>query len=115
VHFQLLNEEWPDEVQDKVWTMLQRGPLNEVLTLSSSGKWINPIPLSPESGRKDQKSRFLAKPLYPAPNRRLMRRLPYIIEPKCASPGEQMRVQEMINMTYSNHQDPHQSQGMLLA
>ena len=35
VHFQLLNEEWPDEVQDKVWSMLQRGPLNEVLTLSS--------------------------------------------------------------------------------
>lgn len=35
VHFQLLNEEWPDEVQDKVWNMLQRGPLNEVLTLSS--------------------------------------------------------------------------------
>lgn len=35
VHFQLLNEEWPDEVQDKVWSMLQRAPLNEVLTLSS--------------------------------------------------------------------------------
>lgn len=35
VHFQLLADEWPDEVQDKVWEMLQRPPLTEFLKLSS--------------------------------------------------------------------------------
>ena len=30
VHFQLLNDEWPDEVQDKVWRMLQSAPLTLV-------------------------------------------------------------------------------------
>jgi hypothetical protein len=35
IHFQLLIDEWPAEVQDKVWTMLQTPPLTEFLTLSS--------------------------------------------------------------------------------
>lgn len=35
VHFQLLTDEWPDEVQAKVWEMLQRSPLTEFLKLSS--------------------------------------------------------------------------------
>ncbi len=35
VHFQLLTDEWPDEVQDKIWEMLQKPPLTEFLKLSS--------------------------------------------------------------------------------
>jgi hypothetical protein len=35
VHFQLLTDEWPDEIQAKVWEMLQRPPLTEFLKLSS--------------------------------------------------------------------------------
>lgn len=35
VHLELLSEEWPEEIQDKLWTMLRRPPLNEFLTLSS--------------------------------------------------------------------------------
>jgi hypothetical protein len=35
IHFQLLIDEWPDEVQDKVWTMLRGTPVTEFLTLSS--------------------------------------------------------------------------------
>ncbi len=35
VHYQLLTEEWPDEVQDRVLTMLQKPPLTEFLMLSS--------------------------------------------------------------------------------
>ncbi len=35
VHFQLLTDEWPDEVRDKIWTMLRIPPLTEFLTLSS--------------------------------------------------------------------------------
>jgi len=34
VHFQLLTDEWPDEVRDKVWAMLQSMPLSEFLKLS---------------------------------------------------------------------------------
>ncbi len=34
-HFQLLTEEWPDEAQDKLWTMLRRPPLTDFLTLAS--------------------------------------------------------------------------------
>jgi hypothetical protein len=35
VHFQLLTDEWPDEVQDKIWKMLRMPPLTEFLKLSS--------------------------------------------------------------------------------
>jgi hypothetical protein len=35
VYFQLLSDEWPDEVRDKVWTMLQAVPLSDFLKLSS--------------------------------------------------------------------------------
>jgi hypothetical protein len=35
VHFQLLTDEWPEEVQDKIWTMLRTEPLTEFLKLSS--------------------------------------------------------------------------------
>ncbi len=35
LHFQLLTEEWPDEVKDKVWTMLQKPPLTDFLIVSS--------------------------------------------------------------------------------
>jgi hypothetical protein len=35
VHFQLLTEEWPEEAQDKIWTMLRTIPLAEFLKLSS--------------------------------------------------------------------------------
>lgn len=34
-YFQLLTEEWLDEAQDKIWTMLQEPPLTEFLTLKS--------------------------------------------------------------------------------
>jgi hypothetical protein len=34
VHFQLLTDEWPDEVRDKIWPMLQKAPLSEFLKLS---------------------------------------------------------------------------------
>jgi len=34
VHFQLLADEWPDEVRDKIWPMLQKTPLSEFLKLS---------------------------------------------------------------------------------
>lgn len=34
VHFQLLMDEWPDAVRDKIWLMLQRTPLSEFLKLS---------------------------------------------------------------------------------
>jgi hypothetical protein len=33
-HFQLLSDEWPDDVREKVWRMLQHSPLNEFLTVS---------------------------------------------------------------------------------
>jgi hypothetical protein len=35
VHFQLLADEWPDEVRDKVVTMLRSTPLSDFLKLSS--------------------------------------------------------------------------------
>ncbi len=35
IYFQLLVDEWPDEVQDKVWTMLRAAPLTDFLALSS--------------------------------------------------------------------------------
>jgi hypothetical protein len=35
MHFELLVEEWPEEAQDKILTMLRRPPLTEFLTLSS--------------------------------------------------------------------------------
>jgi len=34
VHFQLLTDEWPDEVREKIWKMLQTTPLSEFLKLS---------------------------------------------------------------------------------
>jgi len=34
VHFQLLMEQWPDEVRAKIWPMLQRTPLSDFLKLS---------------------------------------------------------------------------------
>ncbi len=35
MHFQLLTDEWPDKVRDKIWTMLRMPPLTEFLALSS--------------------------------------------------------------------------------
>ncbi len=35
VFFQLLTEEWTQEAQEKIWTMLRKPPLNEFLKLSS--------------------------------------------------------------------------------
>ena len=35
MHFQLLVDEWPDELRDKVWQMLRSAPLNELLQISS--------------------------------------------------------------------------------
>jgi hypothetical protein len=35
LHFQLLIEEWPDEVKDKVWLMLQKPPITDFLIVSS--------------------------------------------------------------------------------
>lgn len=35
VHFQLLTDEWPDEIRDKVVTMLRLTPLSDFLKLSS--------------------------------------------------------------------------------
>jgi len=35
LYFQLLNDEWPDEIQGKILTMLQFSALNEFLGLSS--------------------------------------------------------------------------------
>lgn len=35
IHFQLLTDEWPDEVHDKVLIMLRTTPLTEFLLLSS--------------------------------------------------------------------------------
>ena len=34
VHFQLLADEWPDEVRAKIWPMLQQTPLSDFLKLS---------------------------------------------------------------------------------
>ena len=34
-YFQLLTDEWPEEVRQKVWPILQSAPLNEFLELSS--------------------------------------------------------------------------------
>ena len=33
IHFQLLTDDWPDEVQDKVLAMLRESPLTEFLSL----------------------------------------------------------------------------------
>lgn len=33
--FELLAEEWPQEAQEKIWAMLRKPPLNEILKLSS--------------------------------------------------------------------------------
>jgi len=33
MHFQLLQDEWPDEVRKKIWPMLQRAPLSDFLKL----------------------------------------------------------------------------------
>ena len=35
VFFQLLAEEWPEEAQEKVWTMLRKPPVNEFLKVSN--------------------------------------------------------------------------------
>ncbi|MGH7598300.1 MAG: hypothetical protein ACREOI_18245 [bacterium] len=34
VHFQLLTDEWPDEIRDKIWPMLLKTPLADFLKLS---------------------------------------------------------------------------------
>ena len=34
-HFQLLADEWPEEVQEKIWMLLRTPPLSEFLKLSS--------------------------------------------------------------------------------
>ena len=34
-HFQLLTDEWPDEVRDQVWAMLRKPPLSDFLKISS--------------------------------------------------------------------------------
>ncbi|MGH7492882.1 MAG: DUF2283 domain-containing protein [bacterium] len=35
LHFQLLAEEWPEEIRNKIWTMLKTTPLSDFLKLSS--------------------------------------------------------------------------------
>ncbi len=35
VHFQLLTNEWPENIRDKIWKMLKASPLKEFLKLSS--------------------------------------------------------------------------------
>ena len=35
IHFQLLTDEWPEDAQEKIWTMLRQSPLTEFLKLSS--------------------------------------------------------------------------------
>jgi len=35
IHLELLSDEWPAEVQDKIWRMLRSAPLNEFLKVSS--------------------------------------------------------------------------------
>ncbi len=35
IHFQLLTDEWPVEIKDKILIMLRQPPLNEFLSLSS--------------------------------------------------------------------------------
>lgn len=34
MHFQLLTDEWPEDVHDKIWEMLRTSPLKEFLKLS---------------------------------------------------------------------------------
>jgi len=34
-YFQLLQDEWPEEVEERIWTMLRQPPLTEFLTVNS--------------------------------------------------------------------------------